>query len=275
MKKRNLVYSITAAGLLMLLTNSCTKDEVVTGNPVQRNSVVKEALSASGIATYDGNTPPKLEGVYSTVPMQIYDATTIFSPYIGQNMSTIFKLSNQTSSGDISFAEQFSDGFFADGTGCFITGSGQNFTIWMQSSLSNGGATAFILSGTLDLASGNILNCRTITVYTVSTPSYSAGNWYAAQGWLQNTNNQNTTTGQAMFWTSRQDISPITVYINNSNAGIITVYSTGGLPDCGTTGFVTVDKSPGTYSFTASDGTHNWNGTITVTAGSCYKMQLL
>lgn len=78
-----------------------------------------------------------------------------------------------------------------------------------------------------------------------------------------------------MFWTSRADVSYISVYVSNVNVGTISVYSTSGQPVCGTSGFVTVDKSPGTYSFTASDGKLNWSGTIIVSAGGCYKMQLL
>ncbi len=275
MMKRTLVYSIALMSFLMMFVTGCKKDETAaTGNSIQRNGTVKSALRLAGITTYDGNTPPSLEGAFSTAPMQIYDASTILSPYIGQNMSTIFKLFNQTSSGDISFAEQFSDGTYADGKGCYITGSGQNFTIWMESSLSNGGATAFVLSGTLQQSTGDVINCSTITVYTKATPSYSVGDWYAASGWLQNILNIVPLTGQAMFWTSRTDVGYITVYVSNVNAGTITVHSLGGQPSCGTSGFVTIDESPGTYNFTATEANYNWKGTITVTAGGCAKMQL-
>ncbi|MEI6059359.1 MAG: hypothetical protein WCR72_01560 [Bacteroidota bacterium] len=276
MKNRKLVYSFALMGIIMMFANGCKKSEnAATGNPIQNNKAVESALVTAGITTYNGGTPPHLDGVYSTATMQIYNASSILSAYIGQNMSSIFKLYNQSSTGDISFAEQFSDGTYADGKGCYITGSGQNFTIWMESTLSNGGATAFILTGTLEQTTGNIINCHTLTVYTKATPNYSVGDWYAASGWLQNVNNIVPLTGQAMFWTSRADVSYISVYVSNVNVGTISVYSTSGQPVCGTSGFVTVDKSPGTYSFTASDGKLNWSGTIIVSAGGCYKMQLL
>jgi hypothetical protein len=84
-------------------------------------------------------------------------------------------------------------------------------------------------------------------------------------------------TGQAIFWI-RTDlgVGPISVYVSGSYAGQITVYSTNGqTPSCGTSGFVTVTLPPGTYSFNASaSGGTTWNGSIIITAGGCYPIEL-
>jgi hypothetical protein len=175
-------------GVLILFITCCTKSDDTndaTGNPIQTNSLVVSALSQAGITTYDGNSPPVLQGTYSTTQMKCYNATGTLSFLIGQNMTTVCKFYDQTSAGQISFAEQISPDLFAEGKGCYITGSGQNFTIWMENSLSNGAATAFVLSGTLDQATGNLLNCKSVTVYTKSSGSYNAGDWYAHSGWLK------------------------------------------------------------------------------------------
>jgi hypothetical protein len=85
--------------------------------------------------------------------------------------------------------------------------------------------------------------------------------------------NQNT-TGQVMFWTSSDlGCGNITVTINGTSKSITGFYS-GGAPDCGAASAATFDLESGTYSFTVSCGSNSGNGTVTVTAGSCYKMEI-
>lgn len=87
------------------------------------------------------------------------------------------------------------------------------------------------------------------------------------------------TTGNVIFWTSFSSYS-IKVYINGAYQGSNTSYlnaaTTG--PSCGTSGFVTVTLSQGTYNFTAEEdkvvSPLKWSGTISVVNGQCRKMQL-
>jgi hypothetical protein len=81
-------------------------------------------------------------------------------------------------------------------------------------------------------------------------------------------------TGQAMFWIA-SDLScgNITVNCNGQSRTISSFYSSGA-PSCGASGTATFSMAPGTYSYTASCTGKTWNGTITITAGGCSKMQL-
>jgi hypothetical protein len=278
--KRWIYPLLIIMGMLLMLTNGCeeedsttSKEESTSGNPIQNNSTVINALSQAGITTYNGSTPPSLEGVYSTTPMKTYNATGKLTFLIGQNMTTICKFYNQTSAGRIYFAEQISPNLFADGKGCYITGSGQNFTIWMENSLSNGAATAFVLTGTLDQSTGNFLNCKSLTVYTIASASYNVGDWYAASGWMEADAGQKT--GDGIFYTSQDfGCGPVKVSVGGSLAGSITVYYTSGTPECGATGCVTITKDPGSYGFTAECGSYTWHGTITIVKGQCTKYHL-
>ncbi len=74
------------------------------------------------------------------------------------------------------------------------------------------------------------------------------------------------------FWSDFQG-APISVYVNGDYEGQITkVYSTS--PGCSATGCVSVTfLSKGSYSFTATDGTHDWQGSGTISA-TCHTMNL-
>lgn len=268
-------------GLIISLMLSCdkaedeTKSTTVAGNPVQTNSTVISALSSAGISTNSGDTPPTLEGIYNTQWMRCYNASTNMSYFINQYMNTTFQLYGQ-SGGSIYFAEQISPNLFGDGVGGYITGAGQDFTVWMFNSLSNGAQTAFILSGSIDYGTGDLLGCISLTVYTVKgQSSYEVGDWYAALGTIKKVTNPAPTKGNVVFWTARQDIYPITVSVDGVNVGTITVYITGGgAPQCGTQGCVTIEKDSGYYNFTATDGYHNWSGTFYINAGDCSTVEM-
>ena len=83
------------------------------------------------------------------------------------------------------------------------------------------------------------------------------------------------TTGQCLFWTSTTDYGTITVNVNGSNVGTVSSYSTTGLaPECGTVGFVTIDRPAGTYNVTATSSTGaTWQFSITIQNGICIKRQ--
>jgi len=80
--------------------------------------------------------------------------------------------------------------------------------------------------------------------------------------------------GQLMVWTSNSNVNPISVYIDNVNMGTITLYYSGGTPDCGANGCVTATLNVGTYSVYATDGNYTWNGALTVSANQCSTFQL-
>jgi hypothetical protein len=81
-------------------------------------------------------------------------------------------------------------------------------------------------------------------------------------------------TGQAMFWTgSDLGVGAITVYCNGTSRTFNSYYSSGA-PSCGASGAATFTLNPGSYSYTASGGSLTWSGTITATAGGCFKLQL-
>lgn len=82
--------------------------------------------------------------------------------------------------------------------------------------------------------------------------------------------------GEAVFWTDdNYGHGDISIYLENSYVGKITVFYNGNEPTCGATGCVTITKSPGTYSFyaTADDGGY-WENTINIYSNGCSKMNL-
>lgn len=82
-------------------------------------------------------------------------------------------------------------------------------------------------------------------------------------------------TGQVMFWTATNwGCGSITVNCNGQSRTITSFYSSGAPSACGASGCATFAFSPGTYSFSASCSGRTWNGTVTVTANGCLKMQL-
>lgn len=85
------------------------------------------------------------------------------------------------------------------------------------------------------------------------------------------------TTGQCVFWTGTSTYGQINIRINGGNVGTITQYMTNGLaPNCGQTGYVTLEYPEGTYNFTAesTDGNWTWSGSFTIVNGECTKKQL-
>lgn len=191
MKSNNITFakSFILTGLFLFFLSACDKEKDNTGSP-QNSEIVKTALSQAGITTYDGNTPPTITGMYTTTPMLCTSAKGDYlqQNFVGGYMNSIFKLFNQTSAGDISMTEKLPSGQWGSGNGCVITGSGMNFTIYMEMELSNGAATCFVLVGTLEQSTGNFINCRSITVFTRASANCAVGDWYTASGWIQSLN---------------------------------------------------------------------------------------
>lgn len=102
---------------------------------------------------------------------------------------------------------------------------------------------------------------------------YKSGSWGGDCGDLSN-GGGGSGDGQVMFWVgSDLGCGFITVNIAGISDTIDGYYSSGS-PSCGATSAATFQIPAGNYNFTASCDGHSWDGTVTVTADGCYKMQL-
>ena len=83
------------------------------------------------------------------------------------------------------------------------------------------------------------------------------------------------TTGDNVVFTRLNTEGSILVNIDGINVGNITRYQISGIPDCGTSGFININKKEGTYVLIARSQTGKyWASTITFTAGVCRKFEL-
>ena len=109
-------------------------------------------------------------------------------------------------------------------------------------------------------------------VYTLKLIAYSANK--TQQNTTSTTINVIQNIGNGMVWTSNSSVNPISVYVNNILVGTITSCYFSTPPNCGASGCVTFQKTPGTYTIYATDGTYQWNKTVTIQAGGCFKLEL-
>ncbi|MBF00510.1 MAG: hypothetical protein CMP77_11120 [Flavobacterium sp.] len=80
-------------------------------------------------------------------------------------------------------------------------------------------------------------------------------------------------TGNVMFWISSDfGCGNISVTVNGYGGAITGYYNSS--PDCGASGAANFTLPAGSYNFTASCSGYSWDGTVTVSEDSCYKMQL-
>lgn len=83
-----------------------------------------------------------------------------------------------------------------------------------------------------------------------------------------------TTNGNVMFWTqSDQGCGNISVTLYGQS-GTISSYYSSGAPSCGGSGCANFSIPAGTYSYSASCQGYTWSGSVTSTAGGCFKMRL-
>lgn len=83
--------------------------------------------------------------------------------------------------------------------------------------------------------------------------------------------------GNIKFWVNQDyGCGPITVNMNGVGSSTISGYYFSGNPDCiidGVGGNFN-DLTPGNYNYSASCQGYNWNGSVTITQNSCFKLQL-
>ena len=81
------------------------------------------------------------------------------------------------------------------------------------------------------------------------------------------------TKGQVTFWNTS---SPNIITVSISGQSNQTITSSSPATSCGGSGFANFTLCPGTYSFTATDGTSNWSGNnVAITDNGCLLYQLL
>lgn len=82
------------------------------------------------------------------------------------------------------------------------------------------------------------------------------------------------TNGQVVFWVASDfGCGNITVTLNGISKAI-TGFSGTGSPTCGAGEAATFEIAPGTYTYSAACNSKTWNGTVTITSGSCSKIEL-
>jgi len=101
---------------------------------------------------------------------------------------------------------------------------------------------------------------------------------YSESGKKQNTAQQSVIviqmTGQISFWQSGTPAYGITTVTIGQMTNQITLDHPNGITDCNQTGCANFTLPTGDYTFSATDGTNNWNGSFTIEANSCLKFQL-
>jgi len=80
--------------------------------------------------------------------------------------------------------------------------------------------------------------------------------------------------GKVIFWQNGNPPYDITKVTINGISEYITSDYNSAPTDCTANGCAKFELKPGTYSFTATDGSYNWNGSVTVLLGGCTKLQL-
>ena len=107
---------------------------------------------------------------------------------------------------------------------------------------------------------------------SVSLPTmYSSGSW---RGECTNLEGGGSGEGQATVWIqSDLGCGNITVSIGGQTQ-VITGYYSGGAPGCSASGCANFSLPPGTYGFTASCSSYDWDGTVTITEDGCYQLKL-
>jgi len=160
-----------------------------------------------------------------------------------------------------------------------------NFTTDKQTY--TGGETVYLSNTSLDgdhyvwIVSDGQMSTSKNMVYTTNQYSYGESVSFELIAYSKNGKKTdeitksitvNAANGTAIFWQSSGSyITTVTIGVISQD--ITANYAT--TPDCGTSGCANFTNiSYGDYSFSATDGTYNWNGTITIYPGLCSPMQL-
>jgi hypothetical protein len=75
--------------------------------------------------------------------------------------------------------------------------------------------------------------------------------------------------GRITIWTNCGTDGDIKVFLNDVYLGTLTQHYTNGVPSCGESGTLFIDKPAGNYKFEAKGNQNIWSGTITITEDKC------
>lgn len=155
-------FALMAAMLLpsALLLNACggdDKDDPDSGDVDARlEKVIPSDIRRQMekyMTIYDGVNPPNVEGIYLMSPQKlVYDSTNNFDTD-HKFADLIMNLFNQNSKNNtIDYKERQGSNLSASGNGAFISGEGNNFSIYFNTSGNSNGIsykTALVVSGTI------------------------------------------------------------------------------------------------------------------------------
>tara|TARA_R110002124_G_scaffold283409_1_gene459354 strand:+ start:908 stop:1582 length:675 start_codon:yes stop_codon:yes gene_type:complete len=171
MKKTNKLYSPFFILLLVVFILGCKKDEKVElpGVPSFVSKEIIEDFRNKGLVVNEGIKPPKLEGFYLVSP------NTLLVPYgpedgykVGRVVSDYrYSFYGQTSNNEIKYDYKSTVSDSGTGTGSFISGKDNLFTIYSEQvgvSLGIDTKTVTIISG--ELANNGIKNWQEAFVIT-------------------------------------------------------------------------------------------------------------
>lgn len=116
--------------------------------------------------------------------------------------------------------------------------------------------------------------CNTLEVYPDTRAYLYVREETTEPGGSDDGENDGTSTGQVMFWlNSDLGCGSITVHCNGQTKTITGYYASS--PECGADGSANFTLEPGTYNYSASCSGLSWEGTVTATAGECYKLEFI
>ncbi len=184
--KKLFYYAIV---IILPIISSCTKDKLKNdykksgfNSPSEflDNPDIQKVIKESGLTIYEGTNPPQIEGEYRTDECNVVAASQNLSQLVGLPLGSTFKFSNQTSD-LIEVSETGDNGEYAQGMGAFITGNGNNFTLWIEAHQSSGADVVALQSGSI-LDNGDI-DVDNVTLYTNNPPQdIVIGDWWESVG---------------------------------------------------------------------------------------------
>jgi len=253
------------------------------------NPGVVNALQSIGFNIHEGDNPPLIiDGTYTAHPF-ILQNSTVPGDHTGSTFQDyIIAFSNQNNQAlTIDFISQ-NGGQSSDGSGSYISGYGNYFSIFLKANTSYQGETAkfaYAISG--KVVEGGIADFQFANI--MLDDNGDPGGF-----WIENntgrllhdsdhfspregaSSSEEEQTGSVKFWINQDfGCGNITVNLNGNGSSVITGYF-GSAPDCSNTsgGGNFSDLSPGNYSFSASCSGKTWSGTATIQENGCLQYLL-
>ena len=289
--------------ILMLLI-SCelvdTEEDVYDDeNPIEFNGSIESiedffnpnivnSLQELGFIIHPGNTPPTIiDGTYLASPF-ILQNTSVPGDNIGSTFEDyIIDFFNQDSNAlTIDFTSE--NGIqTSSGYGSYISGSGNQFSIFLKTNTTAQGETAqfaYAISGRV--VENGIANFQLANLM-LDDNGDPGGFWienntgrllHDSDGFspLQGGGGGNGDTGDAIFWINN-DFGCGNINVNVSGVGSSSINGFfGSTPSCSITssGGNFNDLTPGNYNYTASCDNMNWSGSFEINQNSCATIEL-